>query len=523
MNASQPARSRQVPRAFVHKPAGVIHPRVEAVGPQHFGIVAIDCAKARSRWMITDFFGKILLGPATVEHRADALRAAVEATRKAQIIHELHDLIVVVERTGKYHQIPKRAWAAAGFDVRVADPLATQRFRQPANPGDKTDDTDTAAIVRAAVNGFGLKEPPLPESFVRLRMVARHRRDLVEKLCALRCQIKEHMHTLWPGYADCFDDVFASEAALLLPRHFATPAAILEAGYPGLERVIREAGLRYRRLTLERILAWARTAAPGDEQPELRRRILLELDDDRRSKLAQVAASEGEMVKYLVLTEYLMLLSIPGINVVTAGDLAAEAGPISCYATARALTGRAGLYPSRYQSDRVDRKDGPLVRSGNRRLRQALLRIADTLLRCNGYYRAMGERWQSQGKSPRDIHVRIADRFSRLAYRLTAAREVYRHPSQGPRDYIIKKLMQFHEEHNIDTVETVSNLQAAAERLPRGARADEARPLIAEQAALPKRRGTGPQRLGEILPAVLAKLGGDIVESTLSGEMTPTN
>src|SRR5207248_1533651 len=163
--------------------------------------------------------------PATVEHRADALRAAVEATRKAQITHELHDLIVVVERTGKYHQVPKRAWAAAGFDVRVVDPLATQRFRQPANPGDKTDDTDTAA-------------------------------------------------------------------------------AILEAGYPGLERVIREAGLRYQGRTLERILAWARTAAAGDEQPELRRRILLELDDDRRSKPAQVAASEGEMVKYLLLTEY---------------------------------------------------------------------------------------------------------------------------------------------------------------------------------------------------------------------------
>src|SRR4051812_3577228 len=162
MHAWQPARSRQVPRSFVHKPTGVIHPRVEAVGPKHFCIVVLDCAKARSRWMITDFFGKILLGPATVEHRADALRAAVEATRKAQFTHELHDLIVVLERTGKYHQIPKRAWAAAGFDVRVADPLATQRFRQPANPGDKTDDTDTAAVIRAAANGFCLKGAPLP-------------------------------------------------------------------------------------------------------------------------------------------------------------------------------------------------------------------------------------------------------------------------------------------------------------------------------------------------------------------------
>ena len=163
------------------------------------------------------------------------------------------------------------------------------------------------------------------------------------------------------------------------------------------------------------------------------------------------------------------------------------------------------------------------MRSGNRRLRQALMRIADTLLRCNGYYQAMGHRWKLQGKSACEIHIRIADRFSRLAYRLTAAGEVYRHPSQGSRDYIIKKLIEFHDGHKIDLAETVSNLQAAAERLPCGVRAAEARPLIAEQAALPKRRGTGPQRLGEILPAVLAKLGGLDVESTPSGEMIRTN
>jgi hypothetical protein len=328
------------------------------------------------------------------------------------------------------------------------------------------------------------------------------------------------MHALWPGYAASIDDVFSSPAALLLPRYFTTPAEILAAGAPGLGRVVREAGLRYQSRTLELILAWARTAAAGDEQPALRRRIVRELDDDRRHKLGQIAASECEMVQYLVSTEYLMLLSIPGINVVTAGDLAAEAGPIASYATARALTGRAGLYPSRYQSDQVDRKDGPLVRSGNRRLRQALLRIADTLLRCNGYYQAMGARWRAGGKDARDIHVRIADRFSRLAYRLTAGEEVYRHPSQGSRDYIIKKLIEFHDEHKVDIVETLRNLQVAAERLPREHRAAEAEPLRAEQATLPQRRGSGPRRLGEILPAVLAKLGGVVVESEPSGELT---
>ena len=43
----------------LQKPHGVIHPRVQQVGPEHFGIVAIDCAKARSRYLLADFYGRV--------------------------------------------------------------------------------------------------------------------------------------------------------------------------------------------------------------------------------------------------------------------------------------------------------------------------------------------------------------------------------------------------------------------------------------------------------------------------------
>ena len=57
----------------VAKPSGSIHPRVQKVGPEHFGIVAVDCAKARSKWMLTDFYGNILIPPTTVEHTRQGL------------------------------------------------------------------------------------------------------------------------------------------------------------------------------------------------------------------------------------------------------------------------------------------------------------------------------------------------------------------------------------------------------------------------------------------------------------------
>ncbi|MDQ5807997.1 MAG: transposase, partial [Actinomycetota bacterium] len=82
--------------------------------------------------------------------------------------HGLRDLLVAVERTGRYHRPVQRAFAAAGFETRLVHPFATKQLRQPADPGNKTDDTDLAAIHRAAVNGFGLAERPLDDLSLRL-------------------------------------------------------------------------------------------------------------------------------------------------------------------------------------------------------------------------------------------------------------------------------------------------------------------------------------------------------------------
>ena len=67
-------RSRKV---HLQRANGVIHPRVEAVGAKKFGIVSVDCAKARSKWMLCDFYGKILIEPETVEHTQSGFQNAI--------------------------------------------------------------------------------------------------------------------------------------------------------------------------------------------------------------------------------------------------------------------------------------------------------------------------------------------------------------------------------------------------------------------------------------------------------------
>lgn len=512
-------RSRTAPPLAASLPTlrHSLAPRVEAVGPQRFGLLTVDCAKHASRWRLADFYGRVLIPPADLPHRAPDFQAAIAAVRQAQQTHRLGDLIVVLERTGRYHLPLKRAFADAGFEVRLVDPLATHHFRSAAHAGTKTDDLDLVALHQAALHGFGLLLPEWPAGLLRLQRWARHRRDLVAKTSRLRCQIREHLHEMMPGFAELFNDMFQCEVALVLPRLFTSVAAVRAAGIEGLADAVAQAGVRTQRQTLVRIVAWAQTAPEGADST-VTPMVLAALLDDFQAKRRQILAAEVAMAAELVATPHLVLLSAPGANVVAAADFAAEVGPMTGYASGRAISGRCGLYPSRYQSGPVDRRDGPLVKKGNRRLRAAVLRLADTLLRCNDHFRVLGEVWKQAGVSGPEVHVRAANRFCRIAYRMIAGGGAYRHPSCQERDYVIHKLMKFYEAHGVSSRETVKDLRTAVDHLPASVRAGEVAPLEAERTHAAERRGAGPRRLGEILPPVLARLMELAVESEASGE-----
>src|SRR5262249_12016063 len=157
----------------------------------------------------------------------------------------------------------------------------------------------------------------------------------------------------------------------------------------GLLRLVAEAGARTQGPVLVRVTAWADAAADGQEPADVLRRVLAGLDDDRLMKANEIRGVERDLASLLARTPYVLLLSMPGVNAASAAECAGEMGPIEHYASSRAITGRAGLFPARYQSDRVDRSDGPLVRCGNRTLRQSILIIADNLMRCNDHFRRL--------------------------------------------------------------------------------------------------------------------------------------
>jgi len=114
--------------------------------------------------------------------------------------------------------------------------------------------------------------------------------------------------------------------------------------------------------------------------------------------------------------------------------------------------------------------------------------------------------------------VRAAKRFCRIAYQMVAGGQLFRHPSCQQRDAILRKLCCFHVAHGSSMTAVMSDLQAALDHIPQSAHAPEAKSLFEAMQPSSRRQPCGLRRLGEILPAVLAKLEVTAVELRSKGE-----
>src|SRR3974390_1919154 len=233
-------------------------------------------------------------------------------------------MLVAIERTGIYHLPVKRASVSYKFDTRIVHPLTTKQYRLPADPGNKTDDTDLCAIHRATTNGFGLIELPLEEIHGPLRLLARYRRSLVRKNASLRNQIIALLEVLSPGYTGLFKDVFDNQAAVAIARTVKSASEVRALGSEGVAQILKKLDVRYQRRSLKKILDWANGVESTTEYAELYHTILVHLDDERCARLQQIAKLEQEMAGLLVRTAYVVLLSIPGVSIVTAAEFASE-------------------------------------------------------------------------------------------------------------------------------------------------------------------------------------------------------
>jgi transposase len=103
----QPRRRRRT--NFVQKPNGSLAPRVQAVGPERFGITMVDVSKERIQTQICDFYGNETVPFTVYEQSRPGCAACLRSIEQVQADARVLDLVIAIERTGEYHRPFQRA------------------------------------------------------------------------------------------------------------------------------------------------------------------------------------------------------------------------------------------------------------------------------------------------------------------------------------------------------------------------------------------------------------------------------
>ena len=147
------------------------------------------------------------------------------------------------------------------------------------------------------------------------------------------------------------------------------------------------------------------------------------------------------------------------------------------------------------------------------------MRIADSLAcHCN-YYRGIADADSARGMDVRKSRVKTAKKFTRVAFRCVAGDEPMKHPAFRQPNSIIEKLREFHHLHKTPIAQTLADLETVVEQLPYKTRHHEAE-IVSEVLRQNAKRKRGTPAIGALLPAVLARLGVNELETTESEENT---
>ncbi len=493
------------------------------IGGDKFGVLVVDSSKKNGEFWFTDFYGEPMWDesrtfPITRGH-LDQMMNVVDGTCRE---HGLKDLVVGIEQTGRYHRPIKRALEKR-WDVKTIHPFVTKQLRQPASPGVKTDGVDLEAMIRAIIGGYGDDQRTVPVLYTKWQLINRAREDGVDRRTRLKQQSQERLHAFMPGYPGLFKNLWKDPGPLAIAELYGSSKRLLATDVESIRERLRGKSIRIMRPTINRVLAWAADAPSPDLGGALNRRLLSDNLRLMEHFSRDITRYERQLAGYLVQTPFVLLLSIPGINVVSASGYGSEAGPITNYLKPSHINGRAGLFPSRYQSDETDCADGPMVGGRNARLRDAVMEITSNLILHNDYFQGWADLREQRGWTKKKVNVAIANRFNRIAFHMVAGQRLFDHPCLKKRHPVLKKLAGFALSHGIKPKTTMSLVAQAAGQLPSDAVAEELSALQNGLSDLRKPTGITASVLKEVeslLPALVSQINHEYKHQGDSGEDT---
>jgi transposase len=253
-----------------------------------------------------------------------------------------------------------------------------------------------------------------------------HRRRKLDAAQVLGSQIHALADPAFPGLTGCFRTGLESKTLRMLLRTLSEPAQVATMTPTEVVAHAAEQNVRMLRPKANQVIV-----AAGDALcvPEAQRRAAARLlTADLASFEAiqqQLATCDGRLAELLPQTPAGILVTVPGIGVVTASYYGAALGDAMRFRNADAAYRYSGLAPTSYESAGRRAAGVHISKIGSVELRQAMLALGTGLALHHPDFAAYKRRLRDAGKKPMVAAIAVAHRAHRLAFALIRSQKPY--------------------------------------------------------------------------------------------------
>ncbi len=248
-----------------------------------------------------------------------------------------------------------------------------------------TNALDLNGIAQAAIHRRGYDPADYTEVYAALKQVTRARRRVVRQMTMTKNQIHTQVDVLFPGFLNKKADLepFCDACLALMEDNFS--AKRIQRMKPSkLEKTLKKNRIRDPQAmaaSLKELSSQVTEAPP--ELAAIMSNTLTAFVQLVRQQQKSIERLEESCAQLLAQTPCFILLTIPGVAIVMAAEIAAELGDPANWPTAKLIASYAGIVSRIKNTGDPDNEPAvlSLPRDCNHRLKNALLWIAEHIIR----------------------------------------------------------------------------------------------------------------------------------------------
>lgn len=326
--------------------------------------------------------------------------AALEAfARRVADSAKAESYVVALEPTGHYGMPLVERLLDKGIEVLKVEPLHTNRAQELFDGTRRKTDAKDAGVIAGLARQGVYRSYRLPRGvFAELRVLARRRQQVVERLSRIKNRLHRHLDEIFPELLRLFGSRLTPTVLALLDIA-ATPTDVLALPEEVLQATIRHGSRGQLGAERARAVRAAADSTIGSTAALGAHRLVIgQLVAEMKGARTQCLTVEREMKSALDRVDYApLVLSIPQFGAITLATLLGEFGDLRNFDRAEKLIKHAGLDLIECSSGK--RKGRRRISRRGRAYARQMLFLAALRVRV-GHFGAARARLVERGKEP---------------------------------------------------------------------------------------------------------------------------